>query len=195
VESDVILEKARESVPEIENNSVFKIAAVGTLKPVKAFDRLLHIVKRLNDEGNNICLYLLGDGPLRNKFQTFIEQNHLENNIKLLGYQVNPYKYVAKCDLFVCSSLSEGFSTATTEALIVGTPVCTVEVSGMKEMLGEHNEYGIVTENTEDALYEGITKLLEDPNLLAFYKQQAEIRGRLFNTENTVKAVEDMLRG
>ncbi len=195
VESDVILEKALESVPEIENSSSFRIVAVGTLKPVKAFDRLLRIVKRLNDEGNNIYLYLLGDGPLRSKFRTYIEKNHLEGRIKMPGYQVNPYKYVAKCDLFVCSSLSEGFSTAATEALIVGTPVCTVEVSGMKEMLGEHNEYGIVTENTEDALYEGIKKLLEDPKLLSFYKQQAKIRGRLFSTENTVKAVEGMLKG
>ena len=194
VESDVILDKSRESVPEIENNSIFKIAAVGTLKPVKAFDRLLRIVKRLNDEGKSICLYLLGDGPLRNKFRTFIEQNHLEDSIKLLGYQVNPYKYVANCDLFVCSSLSEGFSTATTEALIVGTPVCTVEVSGMKEMLGAHDEYGIVTENTEDALYEGIKKLFEDPNLLSFYKQQAEIRGKLFRTETTIKSVEEFLK-
>ena len=68
-----------------------------------------------------------------------------------LGYQTNPYKYIANSDLYVCSSLSEGFSTAATESLIVGTAVCTVEVSGMMEMLGEHDEYGIVTENNEVA--------------------------------------------
>ena len=51
--------------------------------------------------------------------------------------------------------MPRAFSTAATEALIVGTPVCTVEVSGMKEMLGENDEYGIVTENSEEALYEG----------------------------------------
>ena len=78
----------------------------------------------------------------------------MESTVTLLGYQTNPYKYVAGCDLFVCSSYAEGFSTAATEALIVGTTVCTVEVSGMKEMLGENNEYGIVTENSE----EGCTK-------------------------------------
>ena len=110
-----------------------------------------------------------------------------------LGYDTNPYKYVAKCDLFLCASFAEGFSTAATEALIVGTPVCTVEVSGMKEMLGEHNEYGLVTENDENALYEGIKKLLDDPALLNHYKKQAAIRGRDFSTEETVRAVEEML--
>ena len=60
----------------------------------------------------------------------------------------------------------------------------------MKEMLGENNEYGIVTDNNEDALYEGIKKLLDDPALLAHYKQQAVIRGKDFSTENTTKKVE-----
>ena len=77
--------------------------------------------------------------------------------------------------------------------IYVGTPVCTVEVSGMREMLGEHNEYGIVTENDEDALYEGIKRLLTNRELLAHYKHQAEIRGKDFSTEKTVNAVEHML--
>ena len=122
-----------------------------------------------------------------------MRENGLEDNFKLLGYWTNPYKYVAGCDLFLCASTAEGFSTAATEALIVGTPVCTVEVSGMKEMLGENNEYGIVTENNEEALYRGIKKLLDDPALLAHYKQQATIRGKDFSTENTVDAVVAML--
>lgn len=98
--------------------------------------------------------------------------------ITLLGYQTNPYKYVSKCDLFVCASFAEGFSTAATEALIVGTPVCTVEVSGMKEMLGEHNEWGVVTENSEEALYQGIKDLLDHPDKLAYYKEKPLSVGR-----------------
>ena len=95
--------------------------------------------------------------------------------------------------LFVCASHSEGFSTAATEALILGTPVCTVEVSGMKEMLGTHNEWGIVTDNDEEALYRGIRQLFTDPDLLASYRKKADSRGQTFSTENTVRAVEEML--
>ena len=65
----------------------------------------------------------------------------------------------------------------------------------MKEMLGENDEYGIVTENSEEALYEGIKRLLDDPALLAHYRKQAALRGERFSTEKTVKAVEDMLLG
>lgn len=63
----------------------------------------------------------------------------------------------------------------------------------MKEMLGENNEYGIVTESNEDSLYQGIKQLLDDPDLLAHYKAKAAQRGKDFRTANTVKAVEDML--
>lgn len=118
-------------------------------------------------------LYILGIGPLQAEMEEYIRRNELQDTVTLLGYQTNPYNYVSKCDLFVCASFAEGFSTAATEALIVGTPVCTVEVSGMKEMLGEHNEWGVVTENSEDELYLGIKKLLDDPALLAHYKAKA----------------------
>ena len=114
-------------------------------------------------------------------------------NLQCPVRQANPYKYVAKCDLFVCASYAEGFSTAATEALIVGTPVCTVEVSGMKEMLGENNEYGIVCDNNEDSLYESIKELLDSPDKLNYYTEQAKKRGKDFNTYHTVKAVEEML--
>lgn len=138
-------------------------------------------------------LYALGVGPLRDELERYRVENHLERKITLLGYQTNPYKYVSKCDLFVCASYAEGFSTAATEALIVGTPVCTVEVSGMKEMLGENNEYGLVVENNEEALYQGIKKLLDAPELLKHYKKKAAERGKMFSTEKTVRAVEEML--
>ena len=155
--------------------------------------RLLSIIKRLRDEKYPVHLYILGIGPLQQEMEHYIQANNLQEVVTLLGYQTNPYKYVAKCDLFVCASFAEGFSTAATEALIVGTPVCTVEVSGMKEMLGEHNEWGIVTENSEEALYQGIKDLLDYPDKLTHYKKKSIERGNTFSTAETVQAVERML--
>ena len=132
---------------------------------------------------------------MRRELEDLASAQGVSDDVSFLGYQTNPYKYVAKSDLFVCASFAEGFSTAATEALIVGTPVCTVEVSGMKEMLGENNEWGIVTDNDEDALYRGIKRLLDDPALLAHYREQAARRGETFRTENTVSGVQEMLLG
>ena len=195
-ESDAILRKSQEPVDiDLFSPDEFKLVGVGKLLKSKGFDRMARIVKRLKDECYPVHLYALGVGPFRDELEKYISENHLEKQITFLGYQTNPYKYVAKCDLFVCASLAEGFSTATTEALIVGTPVCTVEVSGMKEMLGANNEWGVVTGNSEDVLYAGIKDLLDHPYKLAHYKEMAALRGKMFSTENTVRAVEEMLLG
>ena len=171
----------------------FNLVSVGKIETVKGYDRLARIHKKLLDSGINNKVYILGEGSQKGEIISYLKQNGLEKSFLFLGYQTNPYKYVSKCDLYVCSSISEGFSTAATEALIVGTPVCTVEVSGMREMLGEQNEYGIVTDNNEEALYKAIKELLTNRELLAHYKHQAEIRGKDFSTEKTVNAVEHML--
>lgn len=193
VESEKILAHADDTAPELMDGGKIRLMAVGTLKESKGYMRLLSIIKHLRDEKYPVHLYILGIGPLQQEMERYIQANDLQEAVTLLGYQTNPYKYVSKCDLFVCASFAEGFSTAATEALIVGTPVCTVEVSGMKEMLGEHNEWGIVTENSEEALYQGIKDLLDHPDKLAHYKEKAIKRGKTFSTENTVRAVEDML--
>ena len=193
VESDNIMTLSQEKADEIVEDGCIKLVSTGTLKEVKGFDRLLRIVNRLTANEHRIHLYLLGKGPLKEQLEEYVNDNQMNNVVTFLGYQTNPYKYVAKCDLFVCSSHREGFSTAATEALIVGTPVCTTEVSGMREMLGDNNEYGIVTENSEEALYNGIKQLLDNQELLAHYKERAAERGKMFSTEKTVRAVEDML--
>ena len=192
-ESKNIISRSQEIVENVDfDKSEVKLVGVGKLLKNKGFDRILKITNRLIKEGYKIHTYILGEGPERERLQKYINENNLHNQVSLLGYQLNPYKYIAKCDLFVCSSYAEGFSTAASEALILGIPVCTVEVSGMKEMLGENNEYGIVVKNDDEALYQGIKKLLDKQDLWKHYKHQAEMRGKDFSTEKTVRAVEEM---
>lgn len=193
VESDVIWEKAKEEINKPFERDVCNLIAVGTLKESKGYERLFRIINKLVQEEMKVHLYVLGIGPLKNKLDQYIQDNSLEKNITLLGYDTNPYKYIAKSDLFVCASYAEGFSTATTEALILGVPVCTVDVAGMKELLGEHNEYGVITANSEDDLYKGIKGLLEYEDVLKRYIVQSQKRGYDFGTEKTVKEVEEFL--
>jgi glycosyltransferase involved in cell wall biosynthesis len=192
-ETKKIIDLSLEECDSIFNNDEINICVVGKISLDKGCDRVVRIQKRLREENFNTHIYFLGTGPEENFVTQFSKDNNLEDTITLLGYQTNPYKYVKKCDLFICASHAEGFSTATTEALIVGTPVVTVSVSGMKEMLGENKEYGIVTDNDEDALFEGIKKMISTKGMLEKYALLAQERGKYFSTENTVMAVEKML--
>lgn len=170
-----------------------KLVGVGKVLKSKGFDRLARIHVRLKKQGYPVHTYILGIGPERENIEVYLRQEHCQDSFTFLGYQTNPYKYVSKCDLFVCASFAEGFSTAATEALVLGIPVITTRVSGMEEMLGSNGEYGVITENDEDALYQGIKGLLSMPERLDYYRKKAKDRGSHFSTEQTVCAVEEML--
>lgn len=193
-ETEEILEKSKEKITDIQfDKSVINICSVAKIMKIKGFDRLAKVHNRLLKEGYKEHIYILGIGEEQGKIEKYLQENNLVESFTFLGYRDNPYKYVANCDLYVCSSKREGFSTAVTESLIVGTPVLSTNCSGAKEMLGNNNEYGLVVENSEEALYEGLKYILDTPYWLESYKKRALERGKYFNKSKTVQEVEKML--
>lgn len=194
-ESEDIKQKSKDKVEDIViNKDVFNICSVGKITEEKGYLKLARIHKKLIDNGINNNIYIFGIGEQKEIIERYITENKLDKSFIFMGYKDNPYKYVKNCDLYVCSSEREGFSTAVTEALIIGTPVVTTLCSGMEELLGENDEYGIITKNTEESLYQGIYKILKTDGLLTFYKKKAIERGKVFDTKSTVYKVENMLR-
>lgn len=194
VDSNLIVSKSKEPVTDIRFlDGELNIISVGRIVPAKGYDQLCRVHKRLIDEEIFHHIYILGTGYQQKEIEHYIQTYDLQKSFSFIGFRDNPYKYMAKADLFICSSRREGFSTAVTESLVVGTPVISTNCSGAYELLGYNNEYGIVTENNEEALYQGIKSLLDDTELLTHYKKKAQERGNMFSSEKTVQAVEDML--
>ena len=193
-ETEEIVEKAKLPIEDtaFEGNGL-AVCSVAKLMKTKGFDRLLNAHKRLLDQGLLHKVYILGIGEEQRALERKIREYGVEDSFVLLGFKENPYQYVSRCDLYVCSSRREGFSTAVTEALIVGTPVVSTDCSGAKELLGENDEYGLVVENSEEGVYQGMKRMLSDPALLTHYREKAKERGGFFSREQTVKAVEEML--
>lgn len=187
---DEILSLAAEKENIVSRGKGIQLISVGKLEEVKGYRRLLKVLDKLvNEDGYDVKLTLVGEGSERKQLEQYISELGLSERVTLIGFDPNPYKYIANSDLFICSSYSEGFSSVVAESLILGIPVVTTECSGMREMLGE-NEYGIITSNDEDGLYEGIKRALGD---LAFWREKACERRDFFSVEETVGAVADML--
>lgn len=186
----ILAQSEEELEDEIFSNNEFKIISVGRFTKLKAFDRLIIITDKLLKSGYNVHLYLLGKGELESSYINQIKGLGINNKVTLLGYQSNPFKYVRSADLFVCSSLSEGFSTAVTESLVVGTPVVTTMCSGMEELLGANNEYGIITENNTDELYKAVEQVVSDKELYQHYKMETlKKKDILLQTDNSKPVV------
>ena len=192
IHSQEIIDKSKLIIPlPSKKKESIRLVSIGRFTKQKAYIRLLNIINQLNTLKYPIELWLLGDGEQRNLLEKYIKENHLENVVTLWGFQDNPYAYLAQCDLFVCSSISEGYSTAVTEALILGIPVITTDCSGMDELL-KGGECGIITKNSEEALYIGLKQLLDNPTQLQYYKEKAIKRGKDFSLEKLMEPIEKL---
>lgn len=186
IDKDAILEKSKEKQALINpNDDCFNIVSVGRLLiEHKGFDRLIRIHNKLNEEGIKNKLFIFGEGEGRKT----LEELTNDDLVVLSGFVENPYKYVKDADLFVCPSYKEGYSTAVTEALILGIPVISTEVSGARELI--NNGCGVVCENDEQALYNAIKQALTNKALLEEYKQKAKSRSEQFSTAELVENCE-----
>lgn len=191
LDTEYILEQAKKETSFSVSSNTINIVSTGRLGKEKGYARLIDICKRLKDENYSFKLYLIGSGSEENNLKNQIHDLSLENEVELLGYQENPYQYVNKCDVFICSSFTEGLSTATIEALILGKAIMSTEVSGAREILGD-SEYGLIVDNSNEGIYEGLKQLLENKALIQQYGMKAQQRSNIFNTDTTVHSAESL---
>ena len=189
-----VIEKSQEEVDDFDFSQECPVlCSVAKVTHTKGYERLAVIHKRLISEGIMHKIIVIGTGDCEEKIKEYCIANKVDNSFFLIGFRDNPYKYVKKCDAYVCSSYREGFSTAVTEALILGVPCISTNCSGAHELLGDHNEYGVVTENQDEELYKAIKDWVLHPEKMEAYRHKAVERGKMFTTERTVLCVEKML--
>ena len=192
INREKILKLSNEKIDDIKHSNKFKLISVGRLSKEKGYDRLLRVVKKLVNEQIGCELLIIGSGKEYDKLNSYIKNNNLEYNIKIVGYKENPYKYVKSSDLFVCSSLSEGYSLVIAESLVLGIPVVSTKCSGPIEIL-RNGENGLLVENSEEGLYKGLKEIINSNELYINYKNRAVKEGTKFGVDNFIKSVEEIL--
>lgn len=148
--------------------------SVGRLHKIKGYSRLIDVFGMLKKDkilGNNV-LNIVGAGDEGKILREKITQLGLENNIKFLGEQSNPYKYIKNSDMFIVSSYSESFGLVVVESLLLGKPVIYTEIPAITEMV-EPGKNSIMVDNSTIGLYNGIRRIIEDNDLFNILKRHA----------------------
>jgi glycosyltransferase involved in cell wall biosynthesis len=130
-------------------------------------------------------LVILGEGSLRDKLEAQAFRLGVADDILMPGFQSNPYAWYATADVFVLSSVHEGFGNVLVEAMACGTPVVSTDCpSGPAEIL-ENGRYGrLVPVSDPISLAKAIKEQLDavqDLNLV-------RARAREFSVEAAVDA-------
>ena len=111
-----------------ESEDVIRLVAAGRLVHQKGFDLLIEAIALSGLK--QLRVTVLGDGPLRGALEELAKEKGVENQIRFIGFQENPYAFMARADAFVLSSRYEGFPNAVLEALACGTPVIATPAPG-----------------------------------------------------------------
>lgn len=127
------------------------VVSVGRFCKEKGFEHLIEAFAKARQSVSDMGLVLVGDGEYRSKYEQLICGYGLEEHVYMTGFQANPYQYMARCDAFVLSSLSEGFPNVLAEAMALELPVIACNCySGPAEILREDQNYDAAAEGYEE---------------------------------------------
>ena len=191
------------------------IVTSGRLSEQKGQWHLIRAFAKVLEQVSDAVLIVLGTGSLEQYLKDVAQKCRVADRILFVGYTSNPYQYVSKADVFVMTSLYEGFPNALAEAVCLGIPcIATDFQTGSREILSPEllnqtdnirdvqlAEYGILTpvcsgkrysgnEELEDAeikVAEAIKILLVDKETNKKYRIQSKIRSESLGIDFTVR--------
>ena len=193
INQEEIIKKSKEKVEKIFHNSNFTIGTIGRLTWQKGYKRLVKVVKEIIKENKiKINLMIVGEGEEHEKLQKYIDNNKLGEYIKLIGFVENPYAYIKQSNLFISSSIVEGFSLALAEAITLDIPVISTSTAGPNEIL-EKGHYRLIVENTTKSKKKGILELVKNHNKYLDLKEKVKKRKNFFQLEKTIQEIQKIL--
>ncbi len=159
----------------LPNSYGINVVTACRLSEEKALDRAIRVHERLDKEGIHFRWFIIGGGNDENlkAWTELAYKSGLKDTFVFLGTKLNPYPYIKAADLFVLTSYYEGRSIAISEAQILGIPVLATDVGGAREQITQEKN-GLIVDNTEEAIYQGIKRLILDAPFRNSLTQEAQ---------------------
>ncbi len=189
IDNNKIIEKSKENIDFDLPKNKLNFITVGRLAEQKGYDRLIDVSNKLLDEGFDFNLYIIGFGEIGN-LQRLKNRVKYQNNIQFLDRKLNPYPYMVKSDCFICSSIWEAYGIAIQESIILHVPVLMTDCPGATEVF-ENGKQGIIVENSENGIYNGMKEILENKQKLEEYKRYLK-KDRYVKLEERLKSIIDL---
>lgn len=130
VNKDSIIEKSKDGL----DGSSYNIAFCGRLENVKQPLEFLDIIYKIKKIQANVRVIMIGDGSLRKDCELYIKENCLQDNVRIVGFQDNPYQYIRNSKFLFITSTDEGFGLVAAEADILDTVVLSFELKAIAEL-------------------------------------------------------------
>lgn len=177
---------------ESKNEGSIVLCSIANLVPYKDYETVLKALARLKLAGYDFYYYIIGDGPLKDRYLSMINDYGLESKVTMLGRVMNPEKYLAVSDVFVHSSKGEGCSNAILEAMYMGLPIIASDTGGTKEIVKDN---GVLFQyRNVQALEEALVHLMRSSSVRRQMGQKSHAHvGEYFSEEAMVERFENLI--
>lgn len=174
------------------SESMIRAVFVGRLDPLKDHPTLLHALER----APRIHLLLLGDGPLRESVEGLARELRVADRVTFMGFRNDVPQILKACDIYVHSSISEGFGLAACEAMASGLPVIATDIPGLAQLV---KGAGMLTPpGDSESLARALNELAGSAEKRSRMSEASHLRAGEFSIDRTVegyvKMYEEVLR-
>ena len=175
-----------------QNEREIRILYVGFLRHEKGLHYLLQSLKILRDRKLNVCLTIVGDGPVKEFLSRNSIRLNLRNAVDFKGYvssEEELEEFYVRSDIFVLPSISEGTPRVLLEAMARGLPIVSTNVGGIPDLI-KHMENGYLTSAGDgNSLADAIYEIMTNDSL----RKQMIKNGYVFASKHTLKHLVDTI--
>lgn len=195
INKEKIRKLSEEDLPEsVETflNGASLFLNVARLHPQKNQISILNAFEQYLDSNKNCKLIFLGSGELEEKINEEISNRKLNDFVKVVPYDSNPFRYMKRAKTIILASRFEGLPNAVLETMTIGCPIIATDcLAGPRELLGDYTDYSEQFGNGISVLDRGI--------LLSYYHSNNELDIKLLieamrYVNDNQQAVDDMKR-
>ena len=196
--TDDIKSKARTALPEevafLENKPF--ILNVGSLCYQKGQDELLEIFSHINAQHSHVYLVILGRGEWKFKLMQQADSLGVRRRVVFIDFDINPYRYMARAQVFALTSRFEGFPNALVEAMVCGAPTVAFDCpTGPEEILGPDSQYGYLIRNRSIKKYvEAVCSLIDSESQRFSFMQKSICRSNEFAASAVIARWNELLK-
>lgn len=168
----------------LQNDDIV-IGNVANLYPVKGQSYLIQAMKEVVSEYPEARLLIVGRGEMEHRLKQQVRQLGLEKHIKFLGFRKDVPDLLKLMDIFVLSSITEGFPLSLVEAMATGLPVVATDVGGIREVYELGADIRLTKTEDSHSSAQAIKELIRERNFKS--QRNHELARRYFSVENMVK--------
>jgi glycosyltransferase involved in cell wall biosynthesis len=192
VDLDAVRSRAGEAVEIDVDRDTPVIVAAGRLADAKNYPLLIDAIAVLR-RTLPVRLLILGQGELEQSLRRHIADRQLEGAITLLGFQRNPWKYIARADVFALSSHYEGFGNVLIEAMAVGVPVVATASAGTRDIINHGVDGLLVEQHDADSLAAALAGVLSSPTRRRAMSDAARVAAERFAAPRVIARYDAVL--